>query len=108
MVIGPNHTEFQAQVTDLMTMLGWKFLHVRKSIGKGRQWQTTTNRTGWPDLFGWHPAHGFAGIELKVGPDTATVEQLAVLEELKAAGAQTMVAYPEDLDALKRLLRGAR
>lgn len=101
-----RETDWQAQVVDLAHMLGWQHLHVRRSIGKGRQWQTTTNRKGWPDLFCWHPRHGFVALELKVGRNQPTDEQLEVLAELEAAGARTMVAFPEDLDAVHALLAG--
>lgn len=99
-----TETEWQTQVVQLAHHLGWKHLHVRRSIGKGRKWATTTNRDGWPDLFMWHPAAGFAAIELKVGKNQPTPEQLEVLAELEAAGARTMVAWPADLDALAALL----
>lgn len=102
--IGPTHEEWQGQVTELAAALGWRWLHVRRSIGKGRKWVTTTNRTGWPDLFLWHPRMGFAAIELKVGKDVASPEQLAVLAELEVAGAATMVAWPADLDTLVAML----
>jgi hypothetical protein len=92
-------------VVDLMRVTGWKHLHVRRTIGRGKQWVTATNRKGWPDLFGWHPRRGFIALELKVGLDKATVEQLDVLVELKAAGAQTMVAYPHHLAEVQGLLR---
>lgn len=85
-------------------MLGWQHLHVRRTIGRGGKWTTSTNVIGWPDIFAWHPRRGFAGVELKVGRDKATAEQLAVLAELHAAGARTMVAYPADFDALRALL----
>lgn len=101
-----THDEWQDQVVDLARILGWKHLHVRKSIGKGRKWTTTTNRVGWPDLFLWHPRHGFVAIELKVGRDKATPEQLEVLGELVTAGAVVAVAYPEDLDSVKAILCG--
>ena len=99
--------DWQQQVIELATMLGWKHLHVRRSIGGNKQgWKTTTNRKGWPDLFLWHPTHGFAAFELKVGKNVATAEQLEVLAELAAAGARTLVAYPADLDTLVAVLRG--
>lgn len=40
-------------------------------------------------------------------PDKATDEQLEVLAELAAAGARTMVAYPDDLEAVRDLLATA-
>lgn len=101
-----THEQWQAQVVDLLHLLGWQHLHVRRTIGRGKKWTTSTNRVGWPDLFLWHPRHGFAAIELKVGRDKATDEQLQVLAELEAAGAQTMVAYPADVYDLKTMLQG--
>lgn len=100
-----SHEQWQRQVVDLCHQLGYEHLHVRRTIGRGNKWVTSTNVIGWPDIFGWHPRHGFAGVELKVGADKATSEQLAVLASLGAAGARTMVAYPHDLEALKSLLR---
>lgn len=80
---------------------------MRRTIGRGKKWTTSTNVKGWPDLWLWHPRHGFAGIELKVGKDTATEEQTKVLWSLERAGARTMVAYPADLEQLTQLLRGS-
>lgn len=99
-----TETEWQKQVTDLMRYTGWTFLHVRKSIGKGKKWATTTNLVGWCDLLAWHPRRGFVALELKVGKNKATPEQEAVLRSLAAAGASVMVAYPSDLEAVKRML----
>lgn len=106
MALKPTHNEWQEQITQLAHVLGWAHLHVRKSIGKGKKWTTTTNIKGWPDLFLWHPRHGFAAIEVKVAPDAPTPEQIAVLASLHAAGARSMVAYPEQLDEVTSLLRG--
>lgn len=103
---GITEAEFQAQVVELAKILHWDHLHVRKSIGKGKSWQTTTNLVGWPDLLLWHRQHGFAAFELKVGKNVATPEQLAVLATLDAAGARTMVAYPQDWDTVVAVLQG--
>lgn len=104
--VEPTHAEWQSQVVELMNSLGWSHLHVRRSIGKGKKWVTTTNVVGWPDLLAWHSKWGFVAIELKVGRDQAKPEQLAVLTELADAGASTMVAYPADLAELTVLLGG--
>ncbi len=92
-------------MVDLAHMLGWNHLHVRRTIGRQKQWVTSTNRKGWPDLFLWHHVYGFAAIELKCGADKATDEQLQVLRELHAAGANTLIAYPHDLEVVQALLR---
>ena len=90
-------------------MLGWSHLSVRRSVGAHGKWVTTTNRTGWPDWFGWHPRHGFAAIEAKVGRDghdKRADDQRQVLAELEAAGARVVMAYPHDLDEVTAMLRG--
>lgn len=101
-----TETEWQAQVVEAAHLFGWNHLHVRRTLGKGKTWVTSTNRKGWPDLFLWHREHGFLAIELKVGRNTATPEQMAVLDELLTAGARVAVAYPEDWPSVERLLRG--
>jgi VRR-NUC domain len=102
-----THIQFQAVVVETAHLFRWSHLHVRRSIGKGRQWVTATNVKGWPDLFLWHPLNGFAALELKVGKDHATDEQLAVLASLAAAGAVTAVVYPKDWESLLSILRGS-
>lgn len=101
-----TETEWQTQVVELAHLLRWQHLHVRRSIGKGRSWQTTTNIVGFPDLLLWHPQHGFAALELKSETGKATDEQVAVLASLAAAGARTMIARPSDIDAVTALLQG--
>lgn len=103
-----THEEWQAQVVQLAHILGWNHLHVRRTIGRGRKWTTSTNRKGWPDLFLWHDQRGFVAIELKVKPDKPKPEQLEVLDELARAGARTMVAYPDDLDEVQAILSGKK
>lgn len=103
-----THEEWQQQVIDLAHALGWAHLHVRRTIGRGKKWVTSTNVKGWPDLFLWHHRHGTAAVELKVGKDSATPEQLLVLDSLARAGVRTMVAYPADFEAVTVLLKGER
>lgn len=105
-LVKPTHNEWQAQIVQAAHIFGWKHLHVRKSIGKGKKWTTTTNIVGWPDLLLWHDKHGFAAIEVKVRPDTAKPEQIDALLSLRSAGARVLVAYPEDWPAVEKLLRG--
>lgn len=102
---GLTHEEWQAQVVDAAHIFGWHHLHVRRSIGRGKRWVTATNVDGWPDLLLWRDGGGFLAIELKVGRDKATLEQEQVLAQLARAGAQTMVAYPQDWPAVEAALR---
>lgn len=102
---GPTHEEWQGQVVDLARLMGWRVLHVRRSVGKGGRWTTATSVVGWPDLFAWHEKQRRCiAIELKVGRDKPSPEQLAVLASLEAAGVATMVARPEDLPAVQYML----
>lgn len=99
-----TEAEWQAQVVELAHVLGWHHLHVRRSIGKGRKWTTATNVVGWPDLLLWKAGAGFVALELKVGRNKPTDEQLAVLAQLEDAGARTAVAWPDDIEQVQRML----
>ena len=101
-----THDEWQIQVVQLAGAYRWHHLHVRRSIGRGRRWTTATNVKGWPDLFLWHETQARTiAAELKVPPDRPTPEQAAVLVSLTAAGVETHVWYPDDLDAVHTALR---
>lgn len=91
-------------VLELARVLGWKHLHVRRSIGKGRKWVTATN-VPWPDLTLWRPGSlrnpdrgGFLVRELKVA-DVWQPGQKEVLAELAGAGVDSDVWWPADLDS---------
>ena len=97
-----TETEWQQQVIDLAHALGWRHLHVRRSIGKGNKWQTTTNVIGWPDLTLFRPARDNNGeiifAELKTESGTVTKEQSEVLEMLRQTGHDAYVWRPSGLD----------
>lgn len=107
-----THTELQTQVTQLLTMTGWRYLHVRKSIGtrsSGRRgYMTTTNLKGWPDLAPcWsarQPGRVLA-LELKVPPDKLSEDQIKVSTELLEAGFEFYVVTPTSLQKLALVLR---
>jgi hypothetical protein len=100
-----TETEFQAQVVELASLCGWRHLHVRRSIGKGHRWVTTTNLVGWPDLMLMRPDTGYVAAELKVPPNRATPEQVELLEFLAAMPATTAVLWtPADWDDISATL----
>lgn len=106
--IGPTEAEHQAQVIELAHLLGWHHLHVRRSIGKGRTWVTATNVVGWPDLLLWHEQQRrVIAAELKSEKGTVTDEQRQVLDSLAAAGLETHVWRPSDMDDIARVLTKA-
>lgn len=101
-----SHEAWQAQVVELAHIYHWQHLHVRRTVGRGKKWVTATNLKGFPDLLLWHPRHGFAALELKVGRDKPTPDQVAVLASLRAAGAVALVVYPDDLPIVHQVLLG--
>lgn len=98
-----SEADWQQQLLKLAHDLGWKHMHVRRSIGKGRRWTTATNVAGWPDLTLYRPAKDATGelIFVEVKSETGTVEddQVVVHEELRRAGQEVFVWRPSDLDA---------
>jgi hypothetical protein len=100
-----NHIGFQRHVTEFATIQGWQFLTIRRSIGRGDQWITSTNITGWPDLLLWHPAHGGCiAAELKIPPDRPTPAQREVLASLNAAHVRAYVWTPADWSVIEAIL----
>lgn len=100
-----TESEWQAQVVQLMTATGWHHLHVRRTIGRGRKWVTATNVIGWPDIYAWHPRQSRTiAVELKSANGKLTAEQHDVLRSLAAAGVETYVWRPADLDEAVRVL----
>lgn len=104
-----TEAEWQDQVITLAHLLGWRHLHVRRSIGKGQRWTTATNIKGFPDLLLWHERQQrIIAAELKTDKGRTTLEQDEVLASLKAAGVPAYVWRPRDLDEVQRILSGAR
>jgi len=100
-----TEAELQHTVRTVAELCGWRVMHVRRSIGKGNRWTTSTSVVGWPDLFMYHPRKGrLLACELKVPPGRLTREQHVVLGELADAGAEVAVLVPDDVRELGALL----
>ncbi len=101
-----SETDWQRTVTDLASRLGWRWMHVRKSM-YGKEYHLTSATgplgRGWPDLILVKPGRIIAA-ELKRQGSHPTDDQLRVLSELSAAGAEAYVWMPSDLDAVQRIL----
>jgi hypothetical protein len=96
-----TEAELQAAVVELATLLGWRHMHVRRSIGKGRKWVTSTN-VPWPDLTLWHPGRGYPMMvrELKVNARSVWQPgQRELLLELESCGIDADVWTVADLDS---------
>lgn len=105
-----TEAEFQGIVIDLARVLGWKHMHVRRSIGKGHRWTTATN-VPWPDLTLWRPNRegGFLLRELKVDERSPWQPgQRELLVTLMAAGVDAGVWMVADLDGRIPAELGAR
>lgn len=101
-----SEADWMKQVVQLAETLGWKVLHVRRSLGRRngkRAWQTTTSITGWPDLLMFRPGRIVAA-ELKSETGRPTADQVEVLAGLAAAGVETFVWRPSDLDRVAAVL----
>lgn len=104
-----SEADWQQQVIDLAHLHGWQHLHVRRTIGKGHRWTTSTNVKGWPDLFLWsEDQQRTLAVELKSATGTVTAEQEAVLASLARAGVETHVWRPADIDQAQQILSRRR
>lgn len=100
-----TETEFQSQVVELAHLFRWRHLHIRRSIGKGRAWTTTTNLVGWPDLVLMRPDVGTVAAELKVGRNRPTPEQAELIAFLGSLpGWRAYVWTPGDWDEITATL----
>ena len=102
-----SEDDFQPQVIDLAHIYGFRHMHVRRTIGKGRRWVTGTSCVGWPDLVLWAPrTTRIIFAELKTETGKVSVEQALVLTELATAGGHVHVWRPRDFDAIVACLSG--
>lgn len=101
-----SEATWQGQFIDLAQSYGWKHLHVRRTIGRGKKWVTATNRAGWPDLTLWNQRQRrIIFVELKSEKGIVSPEQEEVLAELRNSGQETYVLRPSELDLAQAILR---
>lgn len=104
-----SEAEWQEQVLDLARATGWRTMHVRRSIGKKRQWTTATSVVGWPDLVMWNERQRrLLFVELKSDSGLLSDHQDDVLCSLQAAGCEVHVWRPRDLDDVQKALTHRR
>jgi hypothetical protein len=102
---GPSEAEFQAAVTDLAHLCGWRTNHTFRSASRrdGGGWRTATTHAGWPDLTLWRPGQ-FLMVELKAEKGRLTTEQRDVINSLVAAGVDARTWFPKDWPEIERTL----
>jgi hypothetical protein len=95
-----THAEFEAQVVQLAAACGYLAYHTRDSRG---------SQKGFPDWVLVSAARKRClFVELKVPPDGPSPEQQAWLAELRGAGQEAFLWYPDDFDEAVRVLMGDR
>jgi len=95
--------DWQAKVTDLAKLLGWRVYSTRAAF-TGKGYRTPVTSRGFPDLLLVREGRLVAA-ELKVGSPLAP-EQREWLDELgKVAGVESFVWKPADFDQIVEILR---
>lgn len=89
-----SESEFQQTVVEIAQWHHWSMYHTHDS---------RRSPSGFPDLVLWKPGQMFMA-ELKSNTGRLSPDQRRVLTELGAAGVETHVWRPQDLDAIKERL----
>lgn len=99
-----SEAAFQRQILDLARLRGWRTAHFQKAK-VGRSWQTPVmgDGRGFPDLILIRAARILA-VELKVGRNQPTPDQLAWLAAFQSAGVPSFVWRPEQWPKIQRVL----
>jgi hypothetical protein len=85
--------EWQRQITDLATMLGWSWYHTHDS---------RRSPAGFPDLVLWRERVVY--VELKAQRGRLRPEQRVTITAFRQAGAEVYVWRPSDFDTARRVL----
>lgn len=107
--LGITEDAFQEQVIAYAHMHGWKVAHFRRvrvqRAGGETYWETpvAADGKGFPDLLLVKPGKQVA-LELKVGKNKPTPEQLEWLALFEPVSFYAGVIYPENWDVLVRVL----
>lgn len=100
-----SETTWQEQFIQLAQGYGWKHLHVRRTIGRGKKWVTATNVSGYPDLTLWNQRQKrIIFVELKSEKGVASSEQREVLGELRNSGQEVYILRPSELALAQKIL----
>jgi hypothetical protein len=102
MEFGPgveNWTEaqFQRAVIDVAAFYGWSYRY--------HTYDSRRSEIGFPDLVLVKPGTGILFLELKVGKNRPSEEQVSWLRGLRQSAVHAYCVYPKDLDLIQGLLR---
>jgi hypothetical protein len=104
---GGAREEITPAVLQLLKLYGWRAAHSRPAL-TSRGWRTAlSGDPGFPDVIAVRRERCIA-IECKGRDNKPTAEQQAWLDALAAAGIETFVLRPGDLEAFARVLASPR
>jgi hypothetical protein len=103
-----SEAEFTRQVIELAKYRGWKCAHFRPAVNRRGKWATPVqgDGAGFPDLILARRGRVLA-VELKVGRNVPTPEQMAWLNAFTEAGVSAWVWHPSDWKWIEAELAGA-
>lgn len=101
-----TETEWQRTLVGALNTFGWHHMHVRRTVGRGKQWTTSTSAKGWPDLVALR-GPWLVAIEVKTDVGKITPEQIEWLHRFSLlAGGRAWVIRPgDDWDTIVGWLR---
>ena len=100
-----SERSFQNAVIELAKYLGWQVFHARAAVLPSGRWATAIQGdAGFPDLVLAHPTKGVIFAELKSAVGRTSNLQETWLDTLRAAGAETYVWRPRDIQAIRARL----
>ena len=103
-----SEREFQREVTELLTLLSWRWCHFRTAIGYHGRYQTPLDGyTGWVDIVAVKDRR-VVFIELKSAKGKVTPAQQEWLDALRAAGQEVYVWRPEDWPQMAEILQATK
>ncbi|MCK9513768.1 MAG: VRR-NUC domain-containing protein [Pigmentiphaga sp.] len=100
-----TEAQFQRQVLQLAKLCGWRSAHFRPAQNGQGQWRTAVagDGKGFPDLVLVRETVLF--VELKVGKNRLTPDQVAWRDALQAAGANWHLWTDDDWPAIEQTLK---
>jgi hypothetical protein len=104
-----SEASLQQTVGDMLGVYGWYWIHSRPGRRRGEGFATPVSGNaakGWPDIFATR-GHEAIALELKSMKGRVSRDQADWLLRLQAAGIETRVVRPSDLDWLEQRLKPA-
>jgi len=100
-----READFAVQIEHLLDLFGWMWTHFEPAVRQSGRWATPLRGDkGLPDYVAVRRGR-LLFIEIKGTGGRLTLGQSAWLEQLRHAGAETFVWWPDDVLVAKEILR---